>query len=82
MHKLYASPMVGQTVLAPRIEGLSDDRPSKPQRLLRVARLFKSVGNHLERKRLFTHILKLERERRNDDRAAYMLKELSDANQD
>ena len=69
-----------QTVLIPRIEGLPDDHHFKPRCLFQVARLFESVGNHAERKRLFTHTLKLERERRNDDRVAYSLKELSDAN--
>ena len=69
-----------QTVLIPRIEGLPDDHHSKPQCLFQVARLFESVGNHSERKRLLTHTLKLERGRGNDDRVAYSLKELSDAN--
>jgi len=68
------------TVLSPKIEGLADDHPSKSQCLYRLAQLFEIVGNHVERKRLLTHTMKLERERGSDHRVAETLKALSDAN--
>jgi tetratricopeptide (TPR) repeat protein len=49
-------------VLGPKLEGLSDNHPSKPKCLFHLSRLFDSVGNHAERKRLLTHTLKLWRE--------------------
>ena len=69
-----------QTVLNARIEGLPDDHRSKLHCLIRVARLFEAVGNHTERKRLFTHALRLGKQRNDEERVAYTLKELSDAN--
>ena len=68
------------TVLRPRIEGLSDDHHSKPRCLFKLSRLFGSLGNHAERKRLLTRALELERGRGNDDRVARTLRELADAN--
>jgi hypothetical protein len=50
-------------MLGPKIEALPDDHPSKAQCLRYLSWLFKSVGNHTERKRLLTHALKLRRER-------------------
>ena len=67
-------------VLRPKIEGLADGHPSKPQCLYHLARLFGTVGNHVERKRLLTHVLKLERERGNDRQITETLRDLSDAN--
>ena len=68
------------TVLRPRIEGLSDDHLSKPECLFELSRLFSSVGNPAEQKRLLVHALILERERRNDRRIARILSYLSNAN--
>ena len=66
--------------LGPKIEGLVDDHPSKPQCLYRLAELFEAVGNQVERERLLTHVLKLERERENDHWVARALRNLSDEN--
>jgi len=68
------------TVLGPRIEGLADDHPCKSQCLYYLAQLFERAGNDVERKRLLTHTLKLEREWGNDRRVARTLRELFDAN--
>ena len=68
------------TVLGPKIEGLPDDHHSKPGCLLSPSLLFQSVGNRVERKRLLTYTLKLERERGNDRQVARILRQLSDAN--
>ena len=68
------------TVLGPRIEGLSDNHHSKPRCLLRLSRLFKLLGNQVGRKQLLTCALELERGRGDDDRVAWVLRELSHAN--
>ena len=68
------------TILKPKIEGLPDDHCSKPDCLFELSQLFNSVGNHVERKRLLTHVLKLWRERGNDRGVAQTLRLLSDAN--
>ena len=67
-------------ILGPKIEGLSDDHPSKPLCLVQLSWLFNAVGNNVEYKRLLIHALKLWREQRNDFRAADSLRYLSDAN--
>ena len=67
-------------VLGPRIEGLPDDHPSKPRCWLLLARLFRSVGNYVEYKRLLTHTLKLRRERGSGSQIAQILRFLADAN--
>ena len=67
-------------VLGSKIEALPDDHPSKPSCLFELSRLFFSVGNYAESKRLFTHALELWRERGDDLRAAQMLWHLSDTN--
>jgi tetratricopeptide (TPR) repeat protein len=64
-------------VLGPKLEGLPDNHPSKPKCLSLLARLFDSVGNHLEYNRLLVHTLKLWRERRYDLRVAETLWALS-----
>ena len=66
--------------LGPKIEALPDNHPSKALCLLRLSRLFDSVGNSMERKRLLSHSLKLWREWRDDFRVAQTLRHLSDAN--
>ena len=69
-----------QTVLRLKIEGLPDNHPSKPTCLFGLARLFHSVGNHTEQKRLLTHVLRLRREREDDYQVAHTLESLSNAN--
>ena len=68
------------TILQPKIEGLPDDHDSKPVCLSWLSRLFYSVGNFAECKRLNLHALRLCRERGNDSRVAQTLKGLSDIN--
>ena len=68
------------TVLGPKIEGLSDDHRSRPRCLFKLSLLFRSLGNLVEGKRLFTHTLELERGQGNEDRVALILKFLVDAN--
>jgi len=68
------------TVLGPRIEGLPGDHPSKPIYLFILAKLFGSVGNWVERKRLLVCSLDLWKEWRNDDQVALVLTVLSDTN--
>jgi len=67
-------------VLGPKIEALSDDHPSKAQCLHWLAWLFESIGNQVERKRLFTHTLKLWRARGDHYQIAQTLLELCDTN--
>ena len=69
-----------QIVLGPRIEGLPDDHRSKPQCLLGLSRLFFSVRNSVECKRVLSYALKLCRERGDDVWAAIVLRELSTVN--
>ena len=68
------------TILKPKIEGLPDDHHLKPNCLYELSRLFDSVGNQVERKRLLTYALKLWREQGNDDEVVWVLGHLSDAN--
>ena len=68
------------TILGPKIEGLPDDHPFKPDCLFKLSQLFDSVGNQVERKRLLTHALKLQRERGSDYEVAWVLGRLSDTN--
>jgi len=68
------------TVLGPKIEGLADGHSSKLRCLYRLSRLFEAVGNHVERKRVLTHLLGLSRERGDDFWVAIALRELSAAN--
>jgi len=67
-------------VLGPKIEGLPDDHPFKPECLLGLSQSFGSVGNHVEKKRTLTLALKLWREWGDNFQVARTLKFLSDAN--
>ena len=67
------------TILREKIEGLPDHF-SKPECLYSLARLFRSLGNHMERKGLLTHALGVWRGRGDDLWIARALRELSDAN--
>ena len=69
-----------QTVLRAKIEGLPEDHPAKPGHLFRLSRLFASVGDPAEQKRLLIHTLRLERRRGDEHRVARTLMDLSDAN--
>ena len=68
------------TILKPKIEGLPDDHQFKPECLFVLAKLFDSVGNWVEQKRLLVCALDLWRERRSDDQVALVLMMLSDTN--
>jgi len=57
-------------ILGPKIEGLPDDHPSKPECLTQLSLLFDRVGNRTEGKQILLHILKLWRERGDDFRVA------------
>jgi len=70
------------TILQPKIEALPDNHTSKPECLFQLSQLFGSIGNQVERKRLLTHTLELERERGNDHGVAQKLRCLSDINRD
>ncbi|KAF9650784.1 hypothetical protein BDM02DRAFT_3185107 [Thelephora ganbajun] len=67
-------------VLGPKIEGLPDNHPSKPECLFELSRLFDSVGNRAEYKRLLIHALELWEERGDDLLVAQTLGFLSDVN--
>jgi len=67
-------------VLGPKLEGLPEDHCSKPACLFELSRLFESVGNDAESKRLLIHALKLWREQGNDFSVAGTLSFLADTN--
>jgi tetratricopeptide (TPR) repeat protein len=68
------------TILKPKIEGLPDDHRSKPECLFQLSRLFRSVGDRVECKRLLIRALELWRERGSDRQVARTLMELSGTN--
>jgi tetratricopeptide (TPR) repeat protein len=69
-----------QTILASKIEALSDDHPSKPEGLTWLSMLFESNGNYMEWKRLLTHVLELGRQRGDEVRVVKTLRQLCEAN--
>jgi len=69
------------TLLASKIEGLSDSHCHKSRCLGWLAGLFGSTGNDTEQKRLLSHALKLERERGSDIGVAGVLWRLCSVNQ-
>jgi len=68
------------TVLGPKVKGLPDDHPSKPQCLVQLSWLFESVGNRVEYKQCLSHTLELQREQADIHQVARTLRYLSDAN--
>ena len=68
------------TILGSKTEGLPDDHHSKPGCLFHLSRLFESIGNHAEQKRLLTRTLDLWRERGDDSWVAKTLMDLSGVN--
>ena len=76
-HLLWHKPR--PTVLKAKIEGLSDDHHFKPECLFELSRLFSSIGNHMESRRLLSHALRLEREGGNDGQVAQILRDLSES---
>ena len=67
-------------VFGRKIESLPDEHRSKPECLFQLSRLFESVGNRGECKRLLVRALSLYRERGNHHQVAKTLKYLSNAN--
>jgi hypothetical protein len=67
-------------VLGSKIKGLSNDHPSKPKCLSRLAWLLCDVGHYVESKQLLTHALELWREQGDDFRTAETLCGISRAN--
>jgi tetratricopeptide (TPR) repeat protein len=67
-------------MLGPKIEGLPDNHRSKRKCLSELSRLFQSVGNPTEQKRLLSTTLRLEREQGSDNRVALTLRWLSGTN--
>ena len=68
------------TILRSKIEGLPDNRRSKPRCLFALSQLCTSVGNHVECKQFLTHALKLYKEQGADRLVASTLMQLSDTN--
>ena len=69
-----------QTMLGSKVEALADDHHSKPKCLTGLSQLFGRIGNDVERKRLLTYTLELERRREDNFQVAQTLRLLSNAN--
>ena len=69
-------------MLGPKIEALPNDHPSKAHCLRGLSRLFDSVGNRVERKRILIQTLKLWRERGDNYWTALTLGHLCDTNRE
>ena len=74
-HLLWYKPRL--VTLGPKIEALPDDHPSKPKCLYHLSRLFGTIRNEVERKRLLTLVMELSRERGDDHQLAQALVHLS-----
>ncbi|KAF9783177.1 hypothetical protein BJ322DRAFT_140105 [Thelephora terrestris] len=61
------------TLLGSKIEDLPDGHQSKANCLFELSRLFGSIGNRAEKKRLLTHTLTLQKEKGDDARVAQTL---------
>ena len=68
-------------ILGPKIERLPDNHPFKRRCLFQLSRLFASVGNHAESKRLLIRTLKLWSELGDNLSVAQILRDLADADQ-
>ena len=69
------------TILQPKIEGLPDNHPSKPECLVQLSQLFHLTGYFVECKRILSHSLTINREHGSDLRIAGTLTHLSRVNQ-
>ena len=67
-------------LLGPKLEALPDDHRSKPRCLFNLGLLSETVGNIKAAARHLNYALKLESERRDDDRIAHTLVRLSGVN--
>ena len=67
-------------VLGPKIEGLPDGHPSKPRCFFALSRLFFSVGNYAEERRLLIHASRFWREQGDDSQVAQTLVYLAVSN--
>jgi len=68
------------TILTPKIKSLPDDHRFGPGCLYQLSRLFGSVGNYVEEKRLLARALTIRRERGSDHSVGRTLMELSNVN--
>jgi len=67
-------------ILGPKIEGLPDKHPFKPDCLFQLSWLFYSLGNYVESKRLLIHTLRVRRERGDNLQVAQTLRLACDVN--
>ena len=79
-HLLWHKPRL--VTLGPKIEALPNDHPSKPECLYHLSRLFQTMRNRVEQKRLLTLVMELSRERGDDHQLGQALVHLSLVNSD